>query len=262
MSIRPIKQINNIYGYVRVSTQEQVRSGVSLRQQQDNISLFVKEKYNREVDQFFIDDGVSGTRPILERDGSKALTDAIDEHDIVICTRLDRLSRTANDLLNTIPHLEEVGVTLYFCEQFGDVPICYPKPADSKGLRTRFDMNDMANKIMLMVLSAVAEIEYATIKDRFAEGKCDWAGRGYHIGGSAPYGFKIVEELHGNKRRKRLDPIPEEQEVLKSIYALRSRGLGAKAIAKQINSLHKCNLSWQKVLKILKRKVQGIPKAA
>ena len=80
MSIRPIKQINNIYGYVRVSTQEQVRSGVSLRQQQDNISLFVKEKYNREVDQFFIDDGVSGTRPILEREGSKALTDAIDEH--------------------------------------------------------------------------------------------------------------------------------------------------------------------------------------
>ena len=165
-------------------------------------------------------------------------------------------------MLNTIPHLEEVGVTLYFCEQFGDVPICYPKPADSKGLRTRFDMNDMASKIMLMVLSAVAEIEYATIKDRFAEGKCDWAGRGYHIGGSAPYGFKIVEEMHGNKRRKRLDPIPEEQEVLKSIYALRGRGLGAKAIAKQINSLHKCNLSWQKVLKILKRKVQGIPKAA
>ena len=64
MTIRPVKQIRNIYGYVRVSTQEQVRSGVSLRQQQDAISSFVQEKYNREVDEFFIDDGVSGTRPI------------------------------------------------------------------------------------------------------------------------------------------------------------------------------------------------------
>ena len=146
MTIRPIKQINNIYGYVRVSTQEQVRSGVSLRQQQDAISAFVQEKYNREVDEFFIDDGVSGTRPILERPGSKDLTDAIDEHDVVICTRLDRLSRTANDLLNTIPHLEDAGVTLFFCEQFGDVPICYPKAKDGKGLRNRFDMNDMANR--------------------------------------------------------------------------------------------------------------------
>ena len=71
MTIRPIKQINNIYGYVRVSTQEQVRSGVSLRQQQDAISAFVQEKYNREVDQFFIDDGVSGTRPIWSDQGPK-----------------------------------------------------------------------------------------------------------------------------------------------------------------------------------------------
>ena len=102
MTIRPVKQIRNIYGYVRVSTQEQVRSGVSLRQQQDAISSFVQEKCNREVDKFFIDGGVSGTRPILERTGSKELTDAIDEYDVVICTRLDRLSRTANDLLNTI----------------------------------------------------------------------------------------------------------------------------------------------------------------
>jgi len=45
--ISPLKQINNIYGYVRVSTKEQVRSGVSLEVQQQQITDFVKEKYNR-----------------------------------------------------------------------------------------------------------------------------------------------------------------------------------------------------------------------
>jgi putative DNA-invertase from lambdoid prophage Rac len=178
----PLKQINNIYGYVRVSTKEQVKSGVSIDQQINNISEFVKEKYNRDVDQFFIDDGVSGTRPILDRPASRELTDVIDRYDVVVSTRLDRLSRSSGDLLNTIPTLEEIGITLFFCEQFGDMPIVYPKQDGKTGLKSRFDMSEMANKIMLMVLSAVAEIEHATIKDRFGDGKVDWASRGYGIG--------------------------------------------------------------------------------
>ncbi len=260
--MRPVKVVNNVYGYIRVSTQEQVKSGVSLRQQQDAISAFAKEKYNREVTKFFIDDGVSGTKPILEREGSRELTDVIDRNDVVVATRLDRLSRNANDLLGIIPNLEEVGITLYFCEQFGEVPIVYPRPEDAKGLHHRFDMNDMANKIMLMVLSAVAEIEHATIADRFAEGKCDWASRGYFIGGSVPYGFRVIEEEHGNKTRKLLDPIPEEQEIIKTIHALRARNKKEKAISKEVHALHGVELSWQKIKKILNRKIQGMPQQA
>ena len=260
--MKPLRVINNIYGYVRVSTQEQVKSGVSLRQQQDAISAFVKEKYNRKVTEFFIDDGVSGTKPILERDGSRELTNSIDRNDVVVATRLDRLSRNANDLLGIIPNLEEVGITLFFCEQFGEVPIVYPRPENAKGLQRRFDMNDMSNKIMLMVLSAVAEIEHATIADRFAEGKCDWASRGYFIGGSVPYGFRVVEETHGNKTRKFLEPIPEEQEIIKTIYALRARDKKEKAISKEVHALHGVELSWQKIKKILNRKIQGMPQHA
>ena len=65
--MKPIKQINNVYGYCRVSTQEQAQNGISLETQKDLIANFIKEKYNREVDEWFIDDGVSGTVPILER---------------------------------------------------------------------------------------------------------------------------------------------------------------------------------------------------
>ena len=52
MSGNPLKQVNNIYGYVRVSTDEQVKSGISLETQKQQITDFVREKYNREVDQF------------------------------------------------------------------------------------------------------------------------------------------------------------------------------------------------------------------
>ena len=70
----PIKQINNVFGYCRVSTVEQAQNGISLETQQDLISAFIKEKYNREVDEWFIDDGVSGTVPILERNRCRDTT--------------------------------------------------------------------------------------------------------------------------------------------------------------------------------------------
>ena len=123
----PKKQIRNIYGYCRVSTTEQAENGISIDTQQELISEFVRDKFNRDVTEWFVDAGVSGTVPIMEREQCRAMTDVIDEYDIVIATRIDRLSRSCNDLLQTIPHLEECGVTLYLCEQFNDMPVVYPK---------------------------------------------------------------------------------------------------------------------------------------
>ena len=58
--IQPKKQINNIYGYIRVSSEQQVKDGSSLDEQRKSIEEFVANKYGREVDQFFTDAGVSG----------------------------------------------------------------------------------------------------------------------------------------------------------------------------------------------------------
>jgi hypothetical protein len=57
--------------------------------------------------------------------------------------------------------------------------------------------------------------------------------------------------------------VPEEQAVLKTIYRLDKRGLGARKIAKQVNSLHDIPpITHSKVQRILKRKFQGVPNAA
>jgi DNA invertase Pin-like site-specific DNA recombinase len=156
--------------------------------------------------------------------------------------------------------LEEVGIQLFFCEQFGDMPVVHKKRPKVHGLDQRFDMNDMVNKIMLMVLSAVAEIEHANIRDRFGDGKIDWASRGYYIGGGVPYGWRPVEEKHGNKKRVRLEEVPEEQEWIKVIHKLRKRGRGLKYIAKELNSLQN-DKEWhyRQVEKVLKpRKYQAV----
>ena len=263
--ISPNKQINNIYGYVRVSTTEQVINGISIDTQKDLINDFAMNKFGKEVDEFFVDAGVSGTIPITERAESRRLTDTMDEHDVIISTRLDRLSRSSGDLLQTIPIFEETGVTYYLCEQFGDMPISYPKKKNKSSLHSKFDMNEMVNKIMVMVLSAVAEIEHGSTVDKFKEGKLAWAPKGYSIGGTAPFGYDKVEEKvkSGNrvKRRMKLVPNEEEQRVLQVIYKLKQRGLGPKKIAKQLDEYfpeYKGAFPYYRVKSILNRKVQGL----
>ena len=259
-----LKHINNIYGYVRVSTEEQAVNGISLETQKEKINKFVKEKFNREVDQFFVDAGVSGTVPITNRPASRELTDVMDGHDIVISTRLDRLSRTTTDLLHMIPIFEQSGVTYYLCEQFGEMPVVYPKLKTKNSLETRFNMEAMANQIMIMVLSAVAEIEHGTTVDRLKEGKLVWAEKGYSIGGKTPFGYKKVEEKvkWGNrvKRRIKLVEIPEEQEVLKFIHKCRKRGMGSRRISKQIDAHFPdfAPFPYYMIEKIFRRKVQGL----
>ena len=262
----PNKQINHVYGYVRVSTSEQAINGISIDTQKDLINNFVQDKFNRTVDKWFIDAGVSGAIPITDRPASRELTDMMDEYDIIVSTRLDRLSRSSGDLLQTIPIFEATGVTYYLCEQFGEMPIAYPKKKGKTSLHSKFDMNEMVNKIMVMVLSAVAEIEHGSTVDKFKEGKLAWAPKGYSIGGSAPFGYRKVEEKVKSgkrvKRRIKLVEIPAEQKVLEVIRKLRKRGLGARRIAKQINAHFPeyANFPYWKVRNILARKVQGLPK--
>lgn len=263
--MNPKKQINNIYGYVRVSTYEQAKNGISIETQKSLINEFVKNKFNREVDHFFVDAGVSGTVPITQRKASRELTDTMDEHDILVSTRLCRLSRSMSDLMKVIPIYEETGVTYYLCEQFGDMPIAYPKRNKKNTLHDKFDMNEMVNKIMLMVLSAVAEIEHGGTKKKFAEGKLHWAEKGYAVGGSAPYGY-VKEEVKFKegkrlKSRMKLVPVPEEMKILDFIDKLRAKGLGPTRIARQIKEHFpgKEMPEW-KVRRILERRVQGLHK--
>ena len=263
----PKNQVNKIYGYARVSTTEQAENGISIETQQKLISEFVKTKYpNHPVDEWFIDAGESGTIPIELREGSSKMLQALDEHDVVVTTRVDRLGRSSTDLLNKIPLFEEAGVTLYVCEQFGEMPISYPKKEQKKGLDVKFDFEQITNQIVISVFAAVAEIEFENTKKKFAEGKMAWAEKGYHIGGGIPFGYRGEEEKlpyggNRNKTRTKLVPIPEEMEILEAIYAMQERGYGAKKIHRQITSLYPhFNKSWSQVRKIMKRKFQGLPK--
>ena len=258
--IEPRKQINNIYGNVRVSTVQQAKDGSSLEDQQKKIEEFVQAKFNRPVDKFFIDAGVSGAKPLTERPASRELTDVMDKNDIIVATKLDRFARSVKEMLTTIPILEETGITLYFCELFGDMPVVMPKNPEEVGLKKKFNMARQMSEMVISMMASFAEMEKEMILERTSNGKMAWAEKGYSIGGDAPFGFTKEYEEVGSRRHTKLVPHPEEQEVLKTIYACSEAGLGWRRIAKQVQSLHPEyeNFTPHKVGKILNRKFQGL----
>jgi site-specific DNA recombinase len=259
--IEPRKQVNNIYGYIRVSSEQQVKDGSSLEEQKRSIEEFVANKFGgRPVDKFFVDAGVSGMKALMDRPGSRELTDTMDANDVIVATKLDRLARSFLEMVNMIPTLEDTGITLYFCDMFSDIPVVLPKQKEQTGLAAKMDMTRIANQQLITNMAMFAQLDRDQVMNRLNGGKIAFAEKGYSIGGKTPFGYEKSYENQGSRRHTKLVPIPEEQEVLKHIYALAKEGLGARRISKQIESSHPnfSHFPYHKVQRILNRKFQGL----
>jgi site-specific DNA recombinase len=95
-------------GYVRVSTDEQAREGVSLADQEQRIREFAAER-GWELSQVFADRGVSGSIAFADRPaGGQAFATGVDR---IIVAAWDRLSRDAADFLAVARDRQLVSIT-------------------------------------------------------------------------------------------------------------------------------------------------------
>ena len=99
--------------YCRVSTQEQVSFGDSLRDQKERgISFCLEKGYECEI---FEDEGFSGTLPISERPSLNSLLEKVflDEINGVFVVDFDRLSRDFHESLVIREHLKKNNARLF-----------------------------------------------------------------------------------------------------------------------------------------------------
>lgn len=161
------------YVYIRVSTTMQV-DGYSLDAQRDKLRKYA-EYQNMEIVKEFADEGKSGKsvegRPEFQRmlDNIESGTDDVQ---FVLVFKLSRFGRNAADVLNSLQRMQDFGVNL----------ICVEDGIDS---------SKDSGKLMISVLSAVAEIERENILVQTMEGRKQKAREGKWNGGFAPYGYKL-----------------------------------------------------------------------
>lgn len=109
-----------------------------------------------------------------------------DNVDYVLVFKLSRFGRNAADVLSSLQKMQDYGVNL----------ICVEDGIDS---------SKDAGKLMISVLSAVAEIERENILVQTMEGHRQKAREGRWNGGFAPYGYQLVMvSLSLQRMRQRL----------------------------------------------------------
>ena len=158
--------------YPRVSTEMQV-DGYSLEGQKNSLKRFA-DREEMEIVGVYEDAGKSG-KSIEGRPAFKKMLSDIKnglEIDYILVYKLSRFGRNAADILNSLEFVQSYGINL----------ICIEEGIDS---------SQTSGKLLISVLSAVAEIERENIIEQTMNGRREKARQGGWNGGFAPYGYYL-----------------------------------------------------------------------
>ena len=200
-----------VVAYLRVSTGMQVE-GYSLDAQLASIERYAKA-YDYEIVKIYKDEGKSG-KSVEDREDFIRMFEDIETEainvDYVMVFKLSRFGRNTADVMTYLQRLQDNGVNLVCVEDH---------------LNSEYG----AGKMMITVLSAVAEIERVNILEQTMAGRRQKAEEGKWNGGFPPYGYSLGEDdiLQLNE---------EEAKAVRIIYdKYVNDGMGFNSIAKYLN---------------------------
>ena len=199
-----------VYIYTRVSTSVQV-DGYSLAAQREKLRKYAEYEDMTVVGEYS-DEGFSGKNIQGRLDFQRMLDDIQTGRDgvsFVLVFKLSRFGRNAADVLNSLQLMQDFGVNL----------ICVEDGIDS---------SRDSGKLVISVLSAVAEIERENILVQTMAGRQQKAMNGGWNGGFAPYGYELVEG--------RLVIAEDEADIIRLIYdKFVHTTMGANGVAAWLN---------------------------
>ena len=205
------KEKTKVYTYKRVSTTMQI-DGYSLDAQRARMKAYA-DFNDYEIVGEYEDAGKSGKSIEGRWQFNQMMEDVKSGKDnvsYVLVFKLSRFGRNAADVLSTLQVMQDFGVNL----------ICVEDGIDS---------SKDAGKLMISVLSAVAEIERENIRVQTMEGRIQKAREGKWNGGFAPYGYQLVNG--------KLEINEEEAIAIRTIYdQYVNTDIGSNGISKYLEN--------------------------
>jgi DNA invertase Pin-like site-specific DNA recombinase len=120
--------------------------------------------------------------------------------DVLVCYRLDRISRNISDFSTLIDELQKLGISFV-------------------SIREQFDTTTPMGRAMMYIASVFAQLERETIAERIKDNMLELSKTGRWLGGPPPLGFNMNRTLDGEKEVTYLVPNEEELETVKLLYA-------------------------------------------
>lgn len=196
-------------GYVRVSTDEQAREGVSIQVQSSRIRAYAEAK-GFAIDDVVADEGRSGKN--LDRPGLRELLKRCDRGEVghVIVWRLDRLTRRTRHLLSLV---EDLFLT---------------RKIELHSVSESLDTSTPHGRFVLTLLGGLAQMERELIGDR-TRAAMAYKRQQQHPTSHPPLGFRA------NGAGKPMVVMPGEVAVVRLILRQWQAGGSFAGIARKLN---------------------------
>lgn len=201
-------------GYVRVSSEDQAKEGVSLEAQKNKIRMYAELK-DMDLTEIIEDAGISAKN--LKRAGAQRVLEMARSKEVeaVIIFKLDRMFRNTVDALKTSEELDTLGVALH-------------------SINENLDTKSAMGKFFFTLTAALAEMERNIVSERTVVALQHKKSRNQRIG-HIPFGFRLAADgIH-------LEEDETEQWILSEIRILKDQGLSLRKIADELNSRGVCN---------------------
>ena len=150
------------------------------------------------------DEGFSGGN--TDRPQFKKMMDDASEKkfNVLICYRLDRISRNIGDFAKLIDRLGELGISF-------------------ESIKEKFDTDSSLGRAMMYIASVFSQLERETIAERIRDNMHELAKTGRWLGGNTPTGYRSVQvqtiTVDGKKRSSCMLKIEEsEMTAVKKIF--------------------------------------------
>ena len=196
-----------VAAYARVSMESE-RLQHSLSAQVSYYSGLIQKNPSWEYVGVYADDGVTGTKAEAREEFNRMLADCeAGKINIILTKSISRFARNTVDLLSTVRHLKELGISVQFEKE-------------------RIDSLSEDGELMLTLLASFAQEEVRSLSDNVKWGTRKRFEKGIPNGKFQIYGYRwdgdhlVVE--------------PEEAKIVKLIYNNYLSGLSAETTEKQL----------------------------
>ena len=194
-----------IYGYLRKSNEERVDSSFDTQKHKINGYCSI---HNLQVDEWF-EDICSGGLLLKQRHQGMLLSTKLQKGDSIICSALDRYSRSHYGLVSDVELYKKKGVSLIFSD-LGNVVA-----------------SDSLGSVFYQILSVMSEWYRKSLSEKQLVAKEKLRSQGKYLGGRVQYGKDIGEN-------NQLIVSEKQQRELNLILSLRAKGNTYKEVKEHL----------------------------
>lgn len=231
--------MTRIFIYSRKSRMSE--KGESIKNQIEMCTEYISKSYDNPEFTIFEDEGFTGGN--TDRPGFTSMLKEIKRKhaDVVICYKLDRISRSVSDFSGILEVLNKYEVAFI-------------------SVKEHFDTSTPIGRAMMYISSVFAQLERETIAERIRDNMKKLARTGRWLGGRTPTGFTYtnVEYLDENMNKKKLCKLVPDDDELKTVKLLFEKYLELGSQSKVITYTMLNNIKTRNDAKFCTRSIRNI----